>query len=482
MATVRSSLALSALNSYFGLVLQIAMTAYVARVLSPYEVGVFAVGAVFMAIASNLRDFGVAEYMVQCSTVDAAVLRASLAVNLAASWSMALAMWAASPWVAAFYGSDGVGQVMRVQAIGLLLIPFGAVTLAWFRREMDFRPILLANVVGSVASAVVTVGLVWAGAGYIGLAWGGVAGIAGTVAVAVIMRPAWFPRTPAWAGSRAILRFGGYASGVFVTTQIGRGAPDLVVGRVGGLADAGMFSRAHGMVEMFNQLVVRAVQPVCLPYLAEGARRDGSVVPSLLRAMTLLTGVGWPCLALLALAAFPAIRLIYGPQWVEAVPIAQVLCLAAAIELAHRFANQTLFSIGKAREAHRLQMLVQGLRVAGVLAVVPYGLPGAAGGLALAAIGGLWASQRALARHAGLRLAATWSALAPSLVLTILSTLPVALLVGLVPPGESNWLAIGSAAAALSAASWTLCAWYLGHPVWDEARRAVRTAAAWRTR
>ena len=65
MNSVRRSVWLTFADSYFGLVLQIASTMIIARILTPQEIGVFAIAAVFSTLASMFRDFGVAEYLIQ---------------------------------------------------------------------------------------------------------------------------------------------------------------------------------------------------------------------------------------------------------------------------------------------------------------------------------------------------------------------------------------------------------------------------------
>jgi len=35
----------------------------------------------------------------------------------------------------------------------------------------------------------------------------------------------------------------------------------------------------------------------------------------------------------MCVAAYPAIRIVFGVQWLEAVPLSQVLCFAGAVEL-----------------------------------------------------------------------------------------------------------------------------------------------------
>lgn len=478
MSSVRKSLLLSAANSNVGLALQVVSTVVIARILTPAEVGVFAVAAVFAALASTFRDFGVAEYLIQKKEVTHADLRASFMVNLLVSWFIGLVLLAASPWVGRFYEQPGVGEVMRVQAMNFALIPLGAVTLAWHRREMNFKPIFAAGIASGMASFAVAVGLALAGFGFMSLAWSSFAGVAVTVLVAALTRPSWFPRWPNWQGVGDVFKFGKYASGTFVAFQLGKGAPEMVIGKAAGMAEVGMFSRSAGLVEMFNRLVIQAVSPVCLPFLANGVRRDGTVVPSLVQTTMLVTGVGWPFLAFLGLAAFPAIRLMYGPQWTAAVPVAQVLCVVAAVELLFRFGNHALFSLGLARQANTLQFTVQGLRVAGLMAVIPYGLLGAAAGLAVAALLGAVVAQRTLAHHAGLRLPDVVRAAWPSLQLTGLAVLPFMAWVLWQPPAEENFVLLGAGGGLLTAVAWLVAARWLRHPVWPEVMRVATAVRA----
>ncbi len=468
MNPVRSSLLLSAANSYVGLLLQIAATAVIARILTPREAGVFAVASVFAALASTFRDFGVAEYLIQKREVEDRDLRASLAVNLAMSWAVGALLLALSPLASSFYADPGVGAVMRVQALNFVLIPFGAVTLAWFRREMNFTPIFHASMAASVLQFAVSVSLALAGHSYMALAWGSFAGVAGTVLVAMIHRPRWFPRRPALDGIREVLHFGKFASGVFVANQLARGAPELTLGKVSGLADAGMYSRASGVVDMFERLIGQTVAPVCLPYLARGVRDQGTVVPGLSLTTTLVTGVGWPFVCFLGLCAYPAVRIMYGTQWMSAVPVAQILCVALAAEMTFRFGSQALFSLGKAREANRLQFLHLGLRLAGLSLVLPFGLMGAALGLLCAAVLGTFVSEHALRTAAGYTWRHTWRACRPSLLLALISGAPYALVVAVWPASESNFVRHFAVGAVLTTLAWMIGARGLRHPAWME--------------
>jgi hypothetical protein len=94
-----------------------------------------------------------------------------------------------------------------------------------------------------------------------------------TVAAAAWYRPRDFPRLPGLKGLAEVFHFGKFASGVYVFGQLGRGAPEMIIGRARDMVEVAYFSRASGLVEIFNRTVLRAVLPVCLPFFAHGRSR-----------------------------------------------------------------------------------------------------------------------------------------------------------------------------------------------------------------
>lgn len=477
MNTVRRSLAYSALDSNLALVLQVIGTVVIARILTPAQTGVFAVAAVFASLASTFRDFGVAEYLIQETQLDEKAIRAAFTVNLAASWLMALALLGLAPLAAGFYDEPGVGAVMRLQALSFVLIPFGAVTMAWFRRELDFRHIFIANFCANVAALATSVTLALRGHGYMSLAWASLVNTAVTVSMSMLLRPAGFPVWPGREGIGRVLAFGKFASGIYILGQIGKGAPEMIIGRTHGMAAVGIFSRGSGLVEIFHRLVLRAILPVCLPYFARGVRDVGTPLPGLLRAIALITGIGWPLLACLGLGAYPAIRLMYGEQWLAAVPLAPILCLAGAVELAYFPAKEALLSLGKAKESNQLQLVTQSLRIAGLLLVLPYGLVGACWGLVAAALAGSACAHYSLHRNIGLRWSQVSRATLGSVIVSTFTAGPWLACLALQPFDESNYILAGLAGAVASAAAWLIALRSTNHPLWRELQ-AMRARAA----
>lgn len=465
---MRRSLAYSIAGSYFALPLQIIGTMVISRLLTPAETGVFAIAAVFAAFASTFRDFGVAEYLIQEKEVTDQVIRAALSVNIFVSWLMGLILFFSAPFAADFYRNNGIADVMHVQAINFILIPFGAVTLANFRRQMNYRPIFIVGVWSGLASFTTAVACAFLGFGYMSLAWSSLAGVVASVGVSVWFRPKDFPRWPGLTGIGRVLKFGKFASGIYIFGQIGRGAPEVIIGRAQDIVGVAMFSRGYGLVELFNRSILNAISSVCLPYFSQNNREYGSAKSGYLKSIKYITVIGWPFLGFMSLMAFAAIRVIYGDQWDAAVPLAQILCMVGAIDLVHFFSKEALIATGEVKRSNTLQIWLQLTRISGLLLVVPFGLIGACYGLLLASIIGVILSQWHLNAALGLSLAAVVKSCMPSAAITFLSIGPLIGWAVLDPISESNYL-VNSVVGGLSmCVIWLFLLRFFKHELWSE--------------
>jgi hypothetical protein len=98
------------------------------------------------------------------------------------------------------------------------------------------------------------------------------------------------------------------------------------------------------------------------------------------------------------------IRILYGTQWTASVPLARILCVAAAVEIAYFLSKEVLIARGDVRVGNHLQAALQCARILGLFAAIPFGLVGACWGLLAAAVGGAIWSHRVLAARIGLTL------------------------------------------------------------------------------
>ena len=471
MKNVHRSLAYAAADSYLGVALQLVSTIVLARILTPAQIGVFAIASVFTSLASNFRNFGITEYLIQERDLTDETIRAAFAVNIAVSWAMGLLLVALAPLLGKFYKTPAIEEVMYVQAASFALIPFGAITLAYFRRELLMRPVFIAGALANLTAFGVAISLALLDFGYMSLAWSGIAGVCVNVFVSMCFRPKNLPRWPALKGTKAAFQFGKHVSGIYVFGQLGNGAPEMIIGRTEGVVPVAYFSRANGLTELFNKLVLNAIWPIVLPIFAKRQREAGGLHDAYLAGVSYLTVVSWPIIFFMGIMAYPAVRIFYGPQWTESVYLAQILCIAVSLSIVYHLTTESLIARGEVENSNYLQMKVQGSRVVGLLAVIPFGLQGACWGLVMASVAGAYFCHQSLKRAIALTFGEVLSVCIPTLRITLIAAAPVALLTYFVPPSEDNYLRVGVGGGLLLMVFWVAAVKTAGHPIWNELSR-----------
>ncbi len=473
MTSVRRSVAITFLDKYATLAISVVSTMILSRLLTPEEIGVFSVASIFVLLASILRDFGVADYLVQVDRVTPEALGAAFTLMLFVSWMLAAILWLGAPWAAQFYHEPGVAAVLHVLAVNFLLIPFGAVFMALLKRSMRFEISLRIHLAQSLTHALVAVGLAWWGMGYMSLAWASLSGVVVTVVASLWYRPRDIPVRPRLRGMRAVAHFGGWAS---LGTLAGQGAaslPELAIGRSFGMAEVGYFSRANGLIQLFDHSVMNAAAPVVMPHFARLRRERGDLAEHALYMVRLVTALAWPFYALLALLAGPVIALLYGHQWDAAVPLAQVLCLYGALKAAAPYASMVLKAVNRPQDDGWINLGHLFTLVALLWFALPKGLDAVVWGVS-AAMGvrsGLYLVR--LQRAVGFAWGEYLRAILPSLGLTGFVLLPAwAVVWGWPGMGDlERWLVM-AVAGFLGLSAWILGLRRLEHPIYSEMCRA----------
>ncbi|MGB7757403.1 MAG: lipopolysaccharide biosynthesis protein, partial [Salinisphaera sp.] len=346
-ASIRVALMFSGAQQYTDFLITFPSIMILSRLLTPAQVGVYSVAVAFVNLVHMLRDFGTTEYLVQVKTLDRDTTRSAFTVTLVIAWTLAAAIFLASPLIADFFNEDGLGNVLRILSITYLLLPIGSTTSALLVRDMQFGIRYKINTTELVVQNVVTISLAWYGWGYYSPAWGAVAGMVTTVLGCLYWGRHHRIRGIGLKQWRPVLEFGSKKTFGTIMTQLGEGAPDFVIGRLLGFAQVGMFSRGYGLVRMFNENLSGAISAVSYSAFSQQHRDGGSASSLFLRSITYITGVGWPFLGFASLMSFPIIRVFFGDQWDAAAPILRYLAMASALSLLVLQYQNLLTAVGR---------------------------------------------------------------------------------------------------------------------------------------
>lgn len=464
---VRRSLYITLLSSNASALVMFALTLVLARLLTPDDIGVFSVTVVFINIVAVFRDFGAGPYLVREKVLTPDKIRSVLGLLLTTSWVLAAALFAASGPIARYYGQPAITDVLHILTLSFLLVPYASVLSSLLMRDMQAGKSAIVTAASTAVYAATCLLLAWLDFGPLALAWANTANLVTNIVGFYLVRPADTPLRPAFHGWREPMRFGRGAIAGNLLTVTHAALPDLVLGKVQGTHEVGLYSRANGLVGLFQQVVGPAVSYNALPFIAQHHHAGTPLAPLLARTTSYLTGLAWPAYLVIGMFAEPIVRLLYGQTWVQAVPLVPILCVAAAVRIGYSLSQPALLAIGRPY----LMALSVGSNLAARIAMLWWlgsnDLWTFALALCIADAVSLPIPAWLMARHLGFSLRQSLAAHAPSLAVTLACAGAAGLLQAWLPAGWPP-MAIVALVTLVIGLTWLAAVFGLRHPLREE--------------
>ncbi|MBD8531349.1 MULTISPECIES: oligosaccharide flippase family protein [unclassified Massilia] len=347
MTKLRRSLVINFLSSSGAALLQFITSIFLARLLSPSEIGVFSMAMVFVGIAHMFRDFGVPSYLQREANLTPEKIRSAIGVMFASTWSMATILYLASGSIGAWFNEPATIPIIRLLAIGFLLIPFGAITHAMLVRELAADKQAVVSAGSTVSYCVSCVTLAALGCGTLSIAWANLISNAVTALMYIPYRPPGMPWMPSFRHWKGIANFGMATLMTNTLNALSNSLPDVLLGKLSNARAVGLFSRANSTVALFTFIAGSTISYGAVAYMSQSHHRGESLAPTLARTTALLTGVAWPAYALTALLGHDIVFTLYGEKWLNCVPAILPLTVAAAVSILFQYAPPALTAIGR---------------------------------------------------------------------------------------------------------------------------------------
>src|SRR3546814_173926 len=111
--TIRTSFAWAFSEQTLQQLVQLAAAVIIARLLTPEEMGIFALAYAASAVLTALRSFGVGNYLIREPDLDIVKVRSAFGVMLLISWALGLVLFLGRHAIADLYGRPSFAEVMR---------------------------------------------------------------------------------------------------------------------------------------------------------------------------------------------------------------------------------------------------------------------------------------------------------------------------------------------------------------------------------
>lgn len=318
-----------------------------ARLLGPAEFGTVAMAGLMVGMGALLADLGFGVVLVQRAAITEEDVQFVATMQVAGGALLSAALWAASPWLAAWFHQPEGAPVFRAMSAMFVLQAFGLTPMALLRRELDFRGAQLVTVASYLGGyLLVGVPLAAAGAG----AWSLVAAqlvqsaLASALALGrrrVALRPRW--RAP----SPGLLAFGAKVIGANLANWGLANADAVVVGRALGATELGLYGRAMAVVLSPMSALTASLQGVLFAASARAQEDPGRLRRAWLGATSAVAVAAMPVFVTVAVVPETVVGGVYGEGWAAASAVLVPLALAMPIMAVMSLAGPVLTAVGR---------------------------------------------------------------------------------------------------------------------------------------
>lgn len=355
--------------------LTLVSTVVLARLLTPEDFGLVALGAAVTVLVKALTEMPVGSALIQSDAVDR--------MDLHAAWTLGVlrglvlfAVSAAAAWpAAAIYDEPRLVHVVLVSALPAVIGGLANPKVALMQRDLVFYQLAVFQVTTKLIMFLVSAGIAIAYQSYWALLLGPVAAAVVRVALGYGMRryrPRW-----SLARARKLLSFSIWLSLSSITRQLNWRLDDFLIGGVLGQATLGAYTMGSNLAEMPIREGVSPIASTLFPGLSQVRREGGNLAGAFLKGQAFLSMLAVPAALGFALIADLLVPLALGDKWSSAVIVVQIGGPVFALHATTLGINQLLTSLGRPQALFRRDLWVMAVRMPLViLGVFTYGLVG----------------------------------------------------------------------------------------------------------
>jgi PST family polysaccharide transporter len=311
-------------------VLQLAVTAVLARLLVPDEFGLMSLTLVILGILGLVRDLGTAVTIVQVPNLTRRLIATLFWANVALGVGGAVGVAVLAPALAELLNEPRLAEIVPVAAIAFLISSLSIVQQALLERSMRFRTVAMIEVTSISAGGVVAIAGAFAGWGV----WSLVAQAITTAATGTVLYTAagdWRPtREFSAADLRGVSRFSLSVTGFNLFNYAARNADYVLIGATLGAGALGQYTLAYRVMLYPLQAVSAVISRATFPVYARLQTDSARLRQLYLRAVSMIGLIAFPVVFGVMATSDRLVAVLFGPDWAEA---GEVLAILAPVGL-----------------------------------------------------------------------------------------------------------------------------------------------------
>lgn len=323
----------SAVQKYSGIVVQLVISAILARLITPAEFGVVALASVMIAFISIFADMGLGAAIVQKQELTDEDYDQIFSFSVYLGLLLCIILYISSFFIAKFYGNADLVPICQLMAIPLFFNTANMVPNALLCKDRRFKFFAVRALAFQIISGIISVVAAIMGMGCYSLLISPIITSIAGLYVGYIQYPRKFHPIFSIKPIKRIFSYSFFLLSFNIFNYFTRNLDKLIIGKYFSMNDLGYYDKSYRLMMMPLQQVTHVITPVMHPVFATLQNDKSSMGVNYAKIIKLLSNIGFPLCVFLYFSADNLIYIMYGGQWVKSVPVFEILCFSVPIQM-----------------------------------------------------------------------------------------------------------------------------------------------------
>ena len=354
--------------------IQMLISIVLARLLLPKDFGVIALVGVFITLSGVLIDSGFSNALIQKKEADDKDYSSVFILNLLLSLFLYFLLFFIAPWVAQFYKEPLLTPVLRVISLTIVLNALTIIQTVVLSRNLQFRTSFNVNLVSTIISGFVGIGMAYRGYGVWSLVFSQLtAKIVSTVLLWYYIR--WKPKLVfSMNRIKSLFNYGSKILFGALFNAIYNNVYSIIIGKQYNSTTLGYYNRGALIPTLVVDSISNSLGAVMFPALSARQEDKPAIQRMVKRMLQNSAAVVFFLMAVLIVIAEPLVSILLTDKWLPAVPYLQLVSITVAFYPLIAINASAITSVGESGKYLKITMINKLIALAMVLAAIPFGV------------------------------------------------------------------------------------------------------------
>lgn len=336
-----------AIAKYSGIVIQLLITAILARLILPAAFGTIAVAMVVLHFLNILADIGIGPAVVQYKQLTKSHLNSLFTLTIYIGIILTSALYLLSGLIANYYADVTLERVCQMMSMVIFFHSLNVVPNALMRKDKRFRTIAFRTLFFQILSGSIAVWGACHGWGIYALLVSPILTAIGVFCVNYYNYPLRFVCKMSNEAVKMVASFSFFQFAFSFCNYFSRNLDKLIIGKYFSMTQLGYYDKSYHLMMLPLQNVSFVIEPVLHPILSSLQDNKHELKAKNQKLAVVISNISFPIGLMLYFCGGEIIKMVYGGQWDAAIPVFRILALSLPLQMIQSTSGPVYQAAGK---------------------------------------------------------------------------------------------------------------------------------------